>query len=75
MSKDLKKGTREESKHLLANYSSDRHRKIPFTDENIFSVEETLSKENDRVYARTSKQAELVPRVQRDHNPDFEIVW
>jgi len=36
---------------LLLLYGKERYKEILFTDEKIFTVEETFSKKNDRVYA------------------------
>jgi hypothetical protein len=57
-------------------YSKEHYKEILFTDENIFTVEETLNKQNDRVYARSSKEAyELVLRIERSHCPASVMVW
>ena len=41
-------------------------KEILFTDEKMFTIEETFNKQNDRVYAWSSKEArELVPRIER----------
>lgn len=72
----LKQKRKQKSKALIRQYAKNRHRKIMFTDEKIFTVEESFNKQNDRVYAQSSLQAnELVPRVQRGHHPASVMVW
>ena len=45
-------------------------------DEKIFTAEETFSKQNDRVYAQSSKEArKLVPRIEQDHYPASVMFW
>lgn len=67
---------KEKSKRLLADYAGAEYRRILFTDEKNFTVEEKFNKQNDRVYARSSKEAaELVPRVQKGHHPASVMVW
>jgi hypothetical protein len=47
-------------------------KEILFTDEKIFTVEETFNMQNNRVYAWSSKEArKLVPWIKRGHYP----VW
>lgn len=54
------------SKQLLSRYAGEAHRNILFTDEKIFTVEESFNRQNDRVYARNSKEAsEVIHKVQR----------
>ena len=49
---------------LLLLYGKEHYKQIFFTDEKMFTVEETFNKQNNRVYAWASKEAcELVPRV------------
>lgn len=43
-------------------------RQILFTKEKII-FGESYSKQNDRVYARTSKGSELIPRIERGNHP------
>lgn len=72
----LKQIRRVRSKCLLDKYAQGMHRKILFTDEKIFTVEEKFNKQNDRVYAKSSKEAaELVPKVQKGHHPASVMVW
>ena len=57
--------------HLIIDYKD-----ILFTDRKNFTVEETFSKQNDRAYARSSKEPrDLVPRIKRGHYPVLVIVW
>lgn len=72
----LKAHRKEKSKVLLSQYADEKYKKILFTDEKIFTVEEKFNKQNDRVYARSSQDAsELVPRVQKGHHPASVMVW
>lgn len=72
----LKKARKRKSKELLRRHADNGHRRILFTDEKIFTVEESFNKQNDRVYALSSRQAsELVPKVQRGHHPASVMVW
>lgn len=72
----LKAIRRERAKKLLGRYADGRHRDILFTDEKIFTVEEKFNKQNDRVYARSSREArEVVAKVQRGHHPASVMVW
>ena len=64
------------SKRLLKRYAPNGHRRILFTDEKIFSVEETFNAQNDGVYAHSSREAvEKAPRIQRGHHPSSVKVW
>ena len=54
----------------------ERYKEILVTAETMFTVEETVNKQNCRVYARSSKEArELVPRIERGHYPASVMVW
>lgn len=67
---------KQKSKALRSRYAKNAHRRILFTDEKIFTVEESFNKQNDRVYARSSREAsELIPRVERGHHPASVMVW
>jgi len=64
------------AKKLLQQYAKNGHRQILFTDENIFTVEEKFNRQNDRVYARNSREAaEKIQRVERGHHPASVMVW
>lgn len=72
----LKKIRHERSKRLLARHANDDHRNILFTDAKIFTVEEKFNKQNDRVYAHSSKEAsEKIARVERGHFPASVMIW
>lgn len=73
---DLKNKRKQKSKDLLIRYAGGKHRQILFTDEKIFNVEEHYNKQNDKVYARSSKEAsQVVPRIQKGHHPASVMVW
>ncbi|CAH1968545.1 unnamed protein product [Acanthoscelides obtectus] len=64
------------SKKLLERYAAGGFRKILFTDEKIFTIEEKFNRQNDKVYARSSQEAsEIIPRVERGHHPASVMVW
>lgn len=73
---NLKKNRVVKSKQLLKRYAKGGHRKILFTDEIFFTIEQHFNKQNDRIYAHSSKEAsQLVDRVQRGHYPTSVMVW
>ena len=45
------------SKQLLKRYAKGGHRKNLFTNEKIFTIEQHLNKQNDRIYDQSSKEA------------------
>lgn len=64
------------AKALLQRHVNGGHRQILFTDEKIFTVEEKFNRQNDRVYARSSREAaEKVGKVERGHHPALVMVW
>lgn len=64
------------SRRLLKTYAGKKYQKILFTDEKIFTIEEKFNRQNDRIYAHSSKEAaEKVPRVERGHHPASVMVW
>ena len=67
----LKKNRIEKCKSLLVKHADNLHRKILFTDEKIFTVQEKFNKQNDRVY----EASELIPRVEKGHHPASVMVW
>lgn len=70
----LKRTTR--AKKLLQRHADGGHRRILFTDEKIFTVEEKFNRQNDRVYAHSSQEAtEIIPKVERGHHPASVMVW
>ncbi|UYV63812.1 WNT5B [Cordylochernes scorpioides] len=50
---------RVRSKMLLAWHDGRWHERILFTDEKIFTVEEKINRQNDRIYARSSLEVSL----------------
>ncbi|KAA5621435.1 helix-turn-helix domain-containing protein [Pseudomonas aeruginosa] len=61
---------------LLKRYAGKKYREILFSDEQIFTVEESYNKQNDKVYAHSSEEASnRIPRVQRGHFPSSLMVW
>ncbi|RVE41742.1 hypothetical protein evm_013606 [Chilo suppressalis] len=61
---------------LLKRYTGKKYREILFSDEKIFTVEESYNKHNDKVYAHSSEEASnRIPRVQRGHFPSSLMVW
>lgn len=72
----LKEIRRLRAKKLLSRYGQKKYQKILFTDEKIFTVEESYNKQNDKVYARSSKEASaIIGKVQRGHHPASVMVW
>lgn len=72
----IKKNRIVRSKRLLVKYADNRHRKILFTDEKIFTIQEKFNRQNDRIYAHSSREAsELVSRVEKGHHPASVMVW
>ncbi|VVC32817.1 Hypothetical protein CINCED_3A023201 [Cinara cedri] len=64
------------AKKLLQQYAKNGHRQILFTDEKIFIVEEIFNRQNDRVYARNSREAaKKNQRIERGHHPALVMVW
>ena len=58
----------ERAKDLLSRSSISLHRSILFSDEKIFNIEETFNRQNDKVYAHNSLEAqEKLGRVERGH--------
>lgn len=64
------------SRVLLKRYAQNGHKKILFSDEKIFTVEESFNCQNDKVYARNSLEANIIaPRILRGHHPSSVMVW
>lgn len=64
------------AKRLLQWHARNGHENILFTDEKIFTIEESYNRQNDKIYAHSSQEAkEIVPRVQRGHHPSAVMVW
>ena len=63
-------------RRLLQRYANNGKRSILFTDEKIFTIEESFNRQNDRVYASSSREAlKVAPRVQRANHPSSVMVW
>ncbi|RVE44681.1 hypothetical protein evm_010700 [Chilo suppressalis] len=61
---------------LLKRYAGKKYREILFSDEKIYTVEESYNTQNDKVYAHSSEEASnRIPRVQRGHFPSSLMVW
>lgn len=61
---------------LLKRYGKKKVERILFTDEKIFTVEESFNKQNDRIYARSVKDIPQCQRkVKRTHHPGSVMVW
>ena len=72
----LKKQRELKCKCLLQQYANNGHRNILFTDDKIFTTEESFNRRNDRVYASSSREAsEIVPKDQRGHHPSSVMFW
>lgn len=72
----LKRQRELKCKRLLQRYADNGHRRILFTDEKIFNIEESYNRQNDRVYATSSREArEKVPKLIRGHHPSSVMVW
>jgi DDE superfamily endonuclease len=72
----LKKIRAERCKKLLKRFKNKGHRRILFSDEKIFTIEEKINRQNDRVYAKSCYEAnEKAPRVTRAHHPPSVMVW
>jgi len=69
LSDKLKNIQLERTKNLIREYGSGRYKQILFTDEKMFTTEQSFNRQNDRVYACSSyKTREKVLRVQMGHN-------
>uniref|UniRef100_A0A7I4YUP3 DDE_3 domain-containing protein n=1 Tax=Haemonchus contortus TaxID=6289 RepID=A0A7I4YUP3_HAECO len=61
LSEQAKLKRKDRSQQLLHRFQEDRHREILFTDEKVFTVEQVLNKQNDRIYAK-SKPKDVIQR-------------
>lgn len=69
----LRKLRRERCPMLLKRHDA---KKILFTDEKIFTVEEKFNRQNNKVYAKSSKDVPATARnVSRAHHPASVMVW
>lgn len=72
---ELKRQRYLKAKALLRRHARNGHRRILFTDEKIFDVEESFNRQNDRVYSRSAQEAkQKKKRVQRAHHPASVMV-
>jgi hypothetical protein len=66
----------QKCKRLLKRYGEKKVKFILFTDEKIFTVEEKFNKQNDRIYAKSSKEVPLkIKKVKKSHHPGSIMVW
>ena len=69
------KENRKKSRRLLM-YGKECQKEFLFTDENNFTVEETFNKQNDTVFAQSSKEAcNVMLRFELGHYPASVMVW
>ncbi|PIO67302.1 hypothetical protein TELCIR_10951, partial [Teladorsagia circumcincta] len=66
-----KEKKKKRSKQLLRKFADGRHSKILFTDEKLFTVEQVVNKQNDRVYAVSNPYA----TVSRSSHPASVMVF
>jgi len=65
----LKEIQQARTERLLQWRAENRHGNILFTGEKFFTIEEQYSRQNDKIYAQTSREAkEKFPNVQRGHH-------
>ena len=63
-------------RRLLQWHANNGHQSILFTNEKIFTIEESFNRQNDRVYSSSSWEARKVaPRVLRAHHLSSVMVW
>ncbi|CAH2103495.1 unnamed protein product [Euphydryas editha] len=67
----------DRSKRLLSRYASERHRNFQLPMKQFSRLKNTTyNKQNDKVYAHSSKEAaQVVGKVQRGHHPASVMVW
>ncbi len=69
LTKKFKKTRHTWAKQLLQRFKNNAHEKI-------LSVEESFNKQNDHIYAQSSKDARnKFPRVQWGHHPESVMIW
>ncbi len=62
----------EREKKLVCLYGKGKYKKTLFTDEKIFTIQQKLNRQNNRVYARSSSKAsEKITRFQRAHHSPY----
>ena len=66
----LKEIRQTRTERLLQWHAESGRGNILFADDKIFTIEEQYNRQNDKIYAQTTREAkEKVPRVQRGHYP------
>lgn len=71
-----KKARVQKCRSLLRRHAGESWKSILFTDEKIFTVEASLNRQNDRVYARSVADIPSTKRrVIRSHHPGSVMVW
>ena len=76
LSPTLKKIQQTRTEYLLQWQAENKHKNILFMVEKIFTIEEQYNRQNNKIYAQTSREAkEKVPSVQRGHHPCYFMVW
>ena len=74
LSDDVKNLRVTRAKKLLRRFANDRHRRILFTDEKWFNVEQSHNSQNDRIWRRNPLPPEL-KIVERTQKPKQVMVW
>ena len=62
----------ERCKRLKRRFGAGRHRRILFSDEKIFTIEQSFNHQNDRIWSRELPQERFVGRSQK---PKSVMVW
>ena len=66
----LHKRKQEKKKIKVMLYGKEHYKELLFIDERIFTTEETINKQNNRVYTRSCNEArKQVPRIEQGHYP------
>ena len=74
LSEQAKKKRRERCPGLLERFGDDRYRDVLFTDERLFTVEQALNPQNDRIWSK--KRLSITSRaVVRSVKPKSVMVW
>ncbi len=67
--------TMRKSKKITSLNGKGKYKKILFTDEKMFTIEQKLNLQNDRAYARSSFEAlKKILRIQRAYHPAYIMV-
>jgi len=76
LTNDQKKKRLDRSKTLRRRYTHGAHQRILFSDEKIFTIEQFLNNQNDRILARRSDEVDKdVKNVARTQKPKQVMVW